>query len=597
MLTPLDYAVIAFYFLFMAAVGWSFRRANHDSSDFFRGGGSMSWWLVGASAFMAAFSAWTFTGAAGLAYRAGFIVFTIYWANSLGFIAIALVFGAWYRQTRAITVIDAIRQRLGATNEQIVVWLGVPISLVRAAIWLYGLAIFLAPVFQIDLTTLIVVCGVVVVIVSALGGSWAVATGDFMQALLLMPITLFAGWLALERVGGVQPLLAGLPREHFDLTASSLPGFGVLWLVAILIEKLVIQNGLGSAGRFLCVSDTREARRAAVFAAALFAVGTAVWFVPPLAARALGVDLASRYGGALTNPAEAAYAAMAIATLPPGLLGLLVTGLIAATMSSMDVGLNYNAGMFVRGFYHPLLRPQATERHLVRAGRVTTVVMGLIIVLVALKYSTWREMDAFQIMMNASAMLGVPTAVPLFWCMFARRSPDWSAWTTMLVGLGVSLLLGWLPRQPWMLAAVAGTPWEARMAWAHVNEYAVIMIGNTLVCSAWFWATTWWHRRRPVAREAEVAAFFAAMRQPVVAAPSAVEPDLNSRRTGRLCHLYGFFLLAIALVPNSLRGHVGLLFCAAFFFLVGLALTQLARRNARLAVAAGAAACTERARP
>jgi hypothetical protein len=88
-------------------------------------------------------------------------------------------------------------------------------------------------------------------------------------------------------------------------------------------------------------------------AGVLFLLGSFIWFIPPLAARSLGIDLASQFPH-LAKPGEAAYAAIAIVTLPPGMLGLLVIGLIASTT---DQGLNNQAGMFVRGLYRPVLRP------------------------------------------------------------------------------------------------------------------------------------------------------------------------------------------------------------------------------------------------
>ena len=56
-MTPYDTAVLAFYFGFMVAVSWVFRRFVRNVSDYFRGGGKALWWMVGGSAFMVAFSA------------------------------------------------------------------------------------------------------------------------------------------------------------------------------------------------------------------------------------------------------------------------------------------------------------------------------------------------------------------------------------------------------------------------------------------------------------------------------------------------------------------------------------------------------------
>jgi len=82
MLTVYDYSVIAFYFAFMAFIGFVFRKYSKNDSDYFRGGAMMLWWMVGASAFMTQFSAWTFTGAASKAYQNGTLVAVIFFANA-----------------------------------------------------------------------------------------------------------------------------------------------------------------------------------------------------------------------------------------------------------------------------------------------------------------------------------------------------------------------------------------------------------------------------------------------------------------------------------------------------------------------------------
>lgn len=581
MLSPLDYAVIAFYFLFMAGLGWFFRRFAADSSDFFRGGGKMPWWMVGASVFMVSFSAWTFTGAAGLAYDGGIIALTIFLANGLQLFIASTCFAAWYRQTRAITFADAIRQRFGLANQQILLWLSLPVSLLRSAIGLYGLAIFLAPVFHLDVVPVIVASAVMIVLVSAVGGSWAVVTGDFMQALLLMPITMVAAWLAIAKAGGAESFLHHLPATHFDFAGRSLPGYGLLWLLATGVERLLLGNGLGWSARFFYVSDSKSARRAAICAGVLFLLGTLLWFIPPLATRSLGIDLAARFHQ-LSKPSEAAYAAMALLTLPPGLLGLLVTGLIAATLSHMDHGLNGNAGNFVRGIYRPLLRPGASERELVLAGRLATATFGVLIMLLALKYSTWRGVGVFTLMFNLTAMVGTPQAVPMLWCLFTRRGPDAAFWSTLVVGLVASAALGWLPRQDWIIDLAGAHGWRATTAWIRTNEYAVITIVDTVLCSAWYWGMAWWGPQPTEPRKTEVDNFFEAMHTPVLPdAATTKAAAANTRSVSRMCNLYGCFLVAIALFPNNGWGRGGLLFCATFFFATGQLLQWMRRRDIR----------------
>jgi Na+/proline symporter len=579
MLHLIDYLIIGFYFVFLAGLGWYFRRAaGANSSEYFRGGGRMAWWLVGATAFMGSFSAWTFTGAAGLAYDHGLVVMTIFLGNAGTYLMSAWRFGPWFRQLRAVTVMEAVRQRLGPVNEQVFTWMQLPIQILVAAIWLYGLAIFLGPVFKLDLQASILVCGAIVIVLSTLGGSWAVATGDFMQALLLMPITLLAAWLSLRHAGGIGTLLSHLPTTHFDLSARTVSGYGVLWIVGLTIERLFLSNRLTYAGRYFCVADSASARRAGLLTAGLFVVGSIIWFIPPLAARSLGMDLTARFPG-LSSPGEAAYAAMAVDTLPAGLLGLLVTAIIAATLSSMDEGLNRNAGIFVRSVYLPLIRPKASEREQVRVGKITTVFMGILVILLALKYSTWRDFGVLKLMFNLAAMIGVPSGVPVFWCLFTRRAPDWGAWSTVLVGFALSAVIGVLPREEWFRDWIGELGYGQALAWLHANEYGVAVVTITVVCSLWFWATAWWSGQRDPQRQREVNAFFTAMRTPVLPAETAgIHLDDTPRRVARLCTIYAVFLGVMALLPNSLAGRGGLAFCALFFVAVGVLLQRASAR-------------------
>ncbi|MEN8813146.1 MAG: hypothetical protein ABF277_07565, partial [Candidatus Arcticimaribacter sp.] len=71
MISNYDYLVVTAYFILMIVVGIVFKKMNKNTSDYFRGGGSMLWWLVGATTFMSFISAVTYTGAAGKAYETG----------------------------------------------------------------------------------------------------------------------------------------------------------------------------------------------------------------------------------------------------------------------------------------------------------------------------------------------------------------------------------------------------------------------------------------------------------------------------------------------------------------------------------------------
>jgi Na+/proline symporter len=566
MLAPFDLVVVTFYFCFLLSIGWFFRRAGHDSNEYFRGGGVMSWWMVGSSAFMGAFSAWTFTGAASLAYQSGLVVLVLYWANSVGFFFNWSYFAERCRQSRAVTALETVRQRLGAANEQVFTWLQVPFQILQAGIWLYGLAIFCAPVFGFPLTTTIWVCGIVTVFVAAAGGTWAVVAGDFVQALVLVPVTLVAAITAIVYVGGFGTLVAKLPATHWDLTGDA-ANFGFLWIAAVLMEKISNGNGLHQSSRYLCVRDGRDAKRAAMLSSILFLVGATVWFIPPLAARAGGVVLGTFPG--IANPAEMSYVVMAAKCLPAGLMGLLVTGIISSTLSSMDSGLNRNAGIFVRSFYLPVLRPRATERELVAAGRLSTLAFGLVIIGAALVYSSWRDLGVFRLMMNFSALVATPYAVPLFWALIVRRAPDWAAWSTIALCLIVGAAVSGLPKSDW--AATLGPGWiSSALHWAAAHDYIAITFANVIAGSAWFLGAAWlapegWSP----ARRAEVDRFYVHVTTPIPTAEASAIDDLRHLGVARMCFVYGGFVLVLAVLAVSWTGRAGLGFCGLFMITVG----------------------------
>src|SRR3954464_10750306 len=147
MLSHYDYAVIAFYFIFMTLLSWVMKRFVRNTSDYFRGGGEMLWWIAGAGAFTVSFSAVTFTGMAGKAYLDGPIVLVIFVGNAIGFLINYLWFAPRSRQTRAVTAMQVVRSRFGRANEQFFTWVQIPVQTFYAGLWLMGLSVFVSAGF------------------------------------------------------------------------------------------------------------------------------------------------------------------------------------------------------------------------------------------------------------------------------------------------------------------------------------------------------------------------------------------------------------------------------------------------------------------
>jgi len=586
MLSSYDYLVIAFYFVFLAIIGVICRKFIANTSDYFRGGGKMLWWMAGCTAFVAQFSAWTFTGAASKAYEDGPVILVLYFANALGFFINFLFFAPRFRQMRVVTSLQAVRARFGKANEQFFTWVQLPIGVLYAGIWLSGLSVFISAAFGMNLYTTIIVTGAVVLIMAVVGGSWAVATGDFIQTLVLMPITLVAAFLAIAQVGGWSSFLEKLPRHHLNWSEGARLEILWLWIFAILLKQFISTNNMLEASRYLNAKDGAQARKAALLAAILFVIGPIFWFIPPMVARIVHPDLATMFPK-LENPSEAAFVVAGVDNMPAGMLGLLISGIFGATMSHMDIGLNKNAGFFVKNFYQVLVRPLAPEAELLLVSKVVTFLFGILVILAALSFSTWK-IGLFNLMLQFGALIAVPSSIPLIWGTLIKRAPFWAGWTTVMVGFVTSLVAKYVLTPGWLekLMGWNSSPLSRREADDWVLVLGVLL--NVVVCSTWFLGSCLFARYRPAQEREQVEKFFNQMRTRVdFHLEEGGANDAQQYRTlGKMSLIYGAFISLLLLIPNPAPGRLGMFACAGTMLGVGGLLfwraTVITRRAAEM---------------
>lgn len=577
-LSTADLLVVGFYFVFMTAVAWTFRRFVKNTSDYFRGGGEMLWWIAGAGAFTVSFSAVTFTGMAGKAYVDGPVVMVIYIGNAIGFLANYLWFAPVSRQTRAVTAMEVVRNRFGRVSEQFFTWVQIPSGLLYAGLWLQGLAVFVAAAFDIPLELTIVVTGSVVILMALLGGSWSVMAGDFVQTLVLMPVSVVAAVFSLYAVGGPHAFLTKLPGKFYNWSEAGSGSIIALWVFATLLQKFVSTNSMQDASRYLSVKDSKHARKAALLGCCLFAVGPILWFIPPMAARIAYPDLAQQFPH-LKNPQEAAFFAIAVNTMPAGMVGLLLSAIFGATMSAMDGGLNKNAGFFVKNFYQPYLKPHASERHLLLVGKASTLALGLLIILASLEFARWKETTIFEQMTYFSALVALPVTIPLVLGLIVKRAPGWAGWSTVLVTLTASLLTHDLLGAPF-LAEFMGRQFNRREAsdWGFLSGALV----NLFVGTTWFLGSCLFANRRPAAERERVGRFFTLLHTPVDferEEGGAGSDNQQAKTMGLLALIYGTFILLLMLIPNQPIKRLCFTFCGLVMTTIGLALYRAGARR------------------
>ena len=575
-----EYLVIAGYFLLIVGIGFAFKKmARRSTSDYFRGGGRMLWWMVGSTAFMAQFSAWTFTGAAGKAFSDGFAVCLVFFANTFSYFCGWAYFSHRFRQMRVDTPTEAIRRRFGHQNELFFSWALIVFSLINAGIWLNALGVFSSAVFEADINLTIILTGLTVLFVSVISGAWGVVASDFVQTLVVAVVSLACALVALVMVGGPVELVSNFP-SGFVMGPDM--NYGLLLVgtfVFFLAKQLITIMNLNDSFRFLNARDSANARKAALLAMCLMGVGSLVWFIPPWASAILYPDAAAAYPELGNKAGDAVYLVFTRNAMPVGTVGLLLAGLFAASMSSMDSALNKNAGIFVRSVYQPFLenrnRP-AGDRHLLFVSRLLSFLSGIVVIFMALFFKSLKELSLFDLMMSVSAMIQVPILIPLIVGLFVRKTPKWAPWVTVILGLFVS----------WFMKEVL-TP-QVFADWLDLGvltdreavdmNLMLTLAAHIFITAGFFCLTAYAYKEAADPYKSQRETFFRDLETPVVADDAQDEYDRQQRgKLGAVVMIMGAGILLMTLIPNPGWGRMIFLFCALAIATIGLVLKRSAR--------------------
>ena len=150
-ISNIEYLVIGGYLILTIVVGFFFKKFSSNTDYYFKGGSKGTCWLVGTSAFMGSFTAWTFTGAADMAYESGYSVMFLFLGSALGYFMNFLFLAPWLRQMRVTTLPEAISLRFGEMTRNFYAIYEVPVRILYASMSLYSLGIFCSAVFGYDI--------------------------------------------------------------------------------------------------------------------------------------------------------------------------------------------------------------------------------------------------------------------------------------------------------------------------------------------------------------------------------------------------------------------------------------------------------------
>lgn len=572
---PINLITLLAFFALLIIVGLLFSKFNIGASDYIRSGGQAPWWLAGASIGMTSVSAFTFTGNGSAAFNAGPSVLIIYVANVFAMVLSGYYFAIWFRKTGAFTGADVVRERFGVPVEQFSAYAGVVLAPFGAAIQLWALSVFASSTFGFSVETCILVIGTVVICYSVTGGKWAILASDFIQGLILFSITLLVAILCYIKIGGLDAFFSYFDKPEFinDFTLVKEPNqfknseFSAHWMFIIFFMTAYRQLTLASADRFVSAKSGQDARYAAFFGAALIGVGSLIWLFPPMVARFLYAE--EILAQDIKDPATTAYSFIAAKLLPNGLMGVMTAAMFAATMSSMDSGLNRQAGVIARNIV-PRLRTllgyskPLSNKHEVLMCRILTLFVGLIVLGYSLWYATAENLELFQAFQIVSSVIGIPLLFPLFIGLWVKRIPSWS-YFVIFVCCAIPSAISYYDR------SVNLNPWtiQDRATWI----FCAGVIGTLFSMP--------FYQYSPHEYREKVDAFFNLRTSPT---PISADQDPQRNRQQRRILGYtaialGLAMLLFTLLPNENVGRVSVLFICSISLVVGGVLLKISKTD------------------
>ena len=367
----LDIGIIIGYFLVVLFIGFSYTRKNSDGKEFFLAGRSLGWGAIGFSLFASNISSSTLIGLSGQAYRSGISVSNYEWMATLLLVFMTIFIIPFYIRSGITTIPEFLEKRYNRFARRYVSLVMVISSIIvdtAAGLFAGGL------ILQIFFPSLVLWQTYLIITLlagtyTALGGLRAVVFTDILQAIII----LMGGSIMLFAVLGQfdyswSKAVSSVPESHMSfiqpIDDDSLPWLGTLIGVPILgfyywcTTQIICQRILGA-------KDLKNARWGALLGGLLKLPVVFLMVVPGLFAVYLLPGLEN---------SDMVFAEMVIGLLPPGVIGIVLAGLIAAIMSSMDSALNASSALIVMDFIQPS-RPKLKPDEIGRIGRTTTLAL------------------------------------------------------------------------------------------------------------------------------------------------------------------------------------------------------------------------------
>jgi solute:Na+ symporter, SSS family len=444
---PIDYVLVAFYFVLVIGIGVLARRSVSSSLDFLLSGRSLPAWVTGLAFVSANLGALELIGMTANGAQYGVPTVHYYWIGAIpAMVFLGLVMMPFYYGSKARSVPEFLRKRFNVTTQRVNAVTFALAAVLIAGVNLYALGLVLEALLGWSLALAIPVAALVVLSYTFLGGLSAAIYNEVLQFFvilaLLIPLTVaglarVGGWAGLQEkitaVGGADELSAWPGTTLTEINNPFLSVLGIVFGLGFVLSFGYWTTNFAEVQRALSARNMSAARRTPIIGAFPKALIPIVIVIPGMVAAVLVPQLATlKAGGTADVDYNNSLSLLMGEVLPNGVLGVAIAGLLAAFMAGMAANVSSLNTVFTYDLWQDWIRPDRPDGYYLRVGRMVTVVGCLLAIGTAFIASSYSNlMDYIQSLFSFfNAPLFAIFILGLFW----KRMTGPAGWTGLVAG-------------------------------------------------------------------------------------------------------------------------------------------------------------------
>jgi SSS family solute:Na+ symporter len=444
-LTTLDYTIVVAYLVILLIIGYraSFSNKTRQDESYFLANNSLGWSSIGFNMWGTNVGPSMLLAFASVGYSTGIVAVNFDWYAFVFLMLLALVFAPRYLASKVSTMPEFMGQRYGDSTQNILAWYAlIKILISWLSLGLFAGGFLVRQILGISMWQSVIVLVAFAGLFTFMGGLKAIAKVNVFQMILLICVSLLLTILGVNKAGGLAAVYHKTPHEYWNLIHPGsdkkypwyaiLLGYPVAATAFFCTDQAMVQSVLGA-------KNLEQGQLGVNFIGWLKILSLPLFILTGILCYILFPHL--------KDPAEA-YMTMVTNLFPAGLNGLVIVVLIAVLVGTIGSSLNSLSTVFTMDVYVKKINPQATNKQIIRMGRIAVVAGCVFAVIVALAIDAIKGLNLFDVFQSVLGFIAPPLSVvfllTVFWKRTTRKAVNIVLSAGSAFSLGVGVLYLWV---------------------------------------------------------------------------------------------------------------------------------------------------------